>query len=294
MRVFVTGASGWIGSALVPELLGAGHEVVALARSEHTAAAVAEAGAEAVRGDLSDADTLRAAAADADGIVHLAFDHDFSRFAEATRTDAHVIETFCDALAGSAKPLVVTAGTPVVPGRVATERDDSAPDSPAAARDANARTALAAAGRGVRPSVVRLPRSVHGEGDRHGFVPRLIAIAREKGVSGQVGDGSARWPAVHVRDAAHLFRLALEKAPKGAVLQAVGDEGVRTHDIAEVIGRRLGVPVASVPAEEFGFLGPLLSVDQPASAELTREVTGWTPTRPGLLDDLAKGHYFSA
>ncbi|MCP2339418.1 SDR family oxidoreductase [Actinomadura rupiterrae] len=294
MRVFVTGASGWIGSALVPELLGAGHKVMGLARSDATAAAVAGAGAEPVRGDLSHPDTLRAAATEADGVIHLAFDHDFSRFGEAVRTDAHVIETLCGALAYTGKALVVTSGTPAVPGHVATERYESLPDSPGGARDANARIALAASDRGVRSSVVRLPRSVHGPGDRHGFVARMIDLARQKRVSGQVRDGSARWPAVHVMDAARLYRLALEGALAGSVLHAVGDEGVPTHDIAEVIGRHLNVPVESLPVEDFGFLGQLLATDQPASATVTRDLLDWRPTHPGLIDDMEKGHYFDA
>lgn len=292
MRVFVTGASGWIGSALLPELINAGHEVVGLTRSDCSAGAVAGAGAEALRGDIGDLDMVRAAAADADGVVHLAFDHDFSRFEESVRDDARVIEALCDELADSGKPLVVTSGTPIVPGRAATEHDESEPGTPPAARDANARLALDAADRGVRSSVVRLPRSVHGVDDLHGFVARMIDIAREKGVSGRVGDGTSRWPAVHVEDAALLFRLALEEAPPGTVLHAVGDEGVPVSDIAEAIGRNLGLPTASVPAEDFGFLGPLLSVDQPASSMLTRQLLEWRPARPGLIDDLNRGHYF--
>ncbi|MQY05766.1 SDR family oxidoreductase [Actinomadura macrotermitis] len=292
MRVFVTGASGWVGSAVVPELIGAGHQVVGLAKSDSSAAAIAAAGAEVLRGGLDDPDILRKGAADSDGVVHLAFIHDFARFEEAIQTDARAIAVMGAALEGSGKPLVVTAGTPALPGRVATERDEAPPGSPAAGRDANAKAALDMAARGVRPSVVRLPRSVHGEGDTHGFLARLIGIARDADVSGYVGDGSSRWPAVHVLDAAHLFRLALEHAPAGSVLQAVADEGVPTRDIAEVIGRHLDLQTSPAPAEDFGFLGPLLSVDQPASSALTRELLGWQPTRPGLLEDLDEGHYF--
>ncbi|MEU2630074.1 SDR family oxidoreductase [Kitasatospora sp. NPDC007106] len=292
MRVFVTGASGWIGSALVPELVGAGHQVLGLARSDSSAAAVAAAGAEVLRGDLDDLDALTAGAADCDGVVHLAFIHDFSRFEASVQADARAVETLAAALEGSGRPLVVTAGTPAVPGRVATEHDTSAPGSPAAGRDANARAALDAAARGVRPSVVRLPRTVHGDGD-HGFVAHLVATARGTGVSGYVGDGAGRWPAVHVRDAARLYRLALEQAPAGSVLHAVADEGVPVRGIAEVIGRHLGLPTASVPAEDFGFLGRILAVDQPASSTLTRELLGWHPSEPGLVEDLEKGHYFA-
>jgi nucleoside-diphosphate-sugar epimerase len=292
MRVFVTGASGWIGSAVVPELLGAGHQVLGLARSDDSAATIAAAGAEVLRGDLNDLDTLRAGAAGSDGAIHLAFIHNFTDFEAAATADRRAIETMGAALEGSGKPLVIASGTPAVPGRVATERDESAPGSPAAARMANARAALAMAARGVRSSVVGLPRTVHGDGDRHGFIARLVGIARDTGVSGYVGDGSNRWPAVHVLDAAHLFRLALERAPAGSKLHAVGDEGVPIRDIAEVIGRHLNVPAASVPAADLGFLGLVLSVDQPASATLTRKLLGWRPVQPGLIDDMDKGHYF--
>ena len=292
MRVFVTGASGWIGSAVVPELLGAGHQVVGLARSDASAAALAATGAEVLRGDLDDLDTLRAGAANSDGVIHLAFIHDFTQFEASVQADARAIETMGTTLAGSGKPLVIASGTPALPGRVATERDESAPGGPVASRDANAQTALGMAARGVRSSVVRLPRSVHGDGDEHGFVPRLIGVARDKGVSGYVGDGASRWPAVHRLDAAQLFRLALEQAPAGSVLHAVADEGVPVRDIAAVIGRHLHLPVASLPAEDFGFLGAVFAVDQPASSVLTRELLGWRPAQPGLIEDLDKGHYF--
>ncbi|GAA1069720.1 SDR family oxidoreductase [Kitasatospora nipponensis] len=293
MRVFVTGASGWIGSALVPELIGAGHQVLALARSDASAAAVSAAGAEVLRGDLADLDALRAGATDADGVVHLAFGHDFARFAAAIDTDGHAVEAIGAALEGSGKPLVIASGTPAVPGSVASEHDQSAPGSPAAGREATARVTVALADRGVRSCVVRLPRSVHGDGDRHGFIARMIGISRAGGVAGYVGDGTSRWPAVHVLDAAHLFRLALEQAPAGSVLHAVGDEGVPIREIAEVIGRHLNLPTGSVPAEDFAFLGRILAVDQPASSTLTRELFGWRPTRPGLIEDLDKGHYFA-
>ncbi|GGP85878.1 SDR family oxidoreductase [Saccharothrix coeruleofusca] len=292
MRVLVTGAAGWIGSALVPELIGAGHHVVGLIRSNRSAAAAAERGVEVLRGDLADLDLLREAAAGVDGVVHLAFGHDFSRFEESAREEGRVIEALGAALEGSDQPLVVASGTPVVPGGVATERDRAQGEGFAVLRDANARAAVGLAERGVRSSVVRLPRSVHGEGDR-GFISALIGIARDRGVSGYVGDGSQRWPAVHLRDAARLFRLALEQAPAGSVLHAVGDEGVPIREIAEVIGRHLDVPVAAVPAEGFGFLGGLLGVDQPASNALTGELLGWRPEGPGLVEDLDAGHYFA-
>jgi nucleoside-diphosphate-sugar epimerase len=291
MRVFVTGASGWIGSAVVPELIGAGHQVLGLARSDSSAAAIAAAGAEVLRGDLDDLDTLRAGATSSDGVIHLAFIHDFTRFEDSVSADARAIETMGAALEGSGKPLVIASGTPALPGRVATERGEPAPGGPSAGRAANAQAALDMAARGVRSSVVGLPRTVHGQGD-HGFIARLIGIARDKGVSGYVGDGSSRWPAVHVLDAAHLFRLAAEQAPAGSRLHAVGDEGVPVRDIAEVIGRHLNLPTASVPAEDFGWLGQILAVDQPASSALTRELLGWRPVQPGLIEDLDKGHYF--
>ena len=291
MRVFVTGASGWIGSAVVPELIGAGHQVLGLARSDSSAAAIAAAGAEVLRGDLDDLDTLRAGATSSDGVIHLAFIHDFTRFEASVGADARAIETMGAALEGSGKPLVIASGTPALPGRVATERGEPAPGGPSAGRAANAQAALDMAARGVRSSVVGLPRTVHGQGD-HGFIARLIGIARDKGISGYVGDGSSRWPAVHVLDAAHLFRLAAEQAPAGSRLHAVGDEGVPVRDIAGVIGRHLNLPTASVPAEDFGWLGQILAVDQPASSALTRELLGWRPVQPGLIEDLDKGHYF--
>jgi nucleoside-diphosphate-sugar epimerase len=293
MRVFVTGASGWIGSAVVPELIGAGHQVLGLARSDSSAAAITAAGAEVLRGDLGDLGTLRAGAAGSDGVIHLAFIHDFADFEASGGADRRAIETMGAALEGSGKPLVIASGTPAVPGHVATERDESTSGAPVAARAANAHAALDMAARGVRSSVVGLPRTVHGDGDRHGFIPRLIGFARDSGVSGYVGDGSSRWPAVHVLDAAHLFRLAVEQAPAGSRLHAVGDEGVPIRDIAGVIGRHLNLPTASVPAGDFGWLGQILAIDQPASSALTRELLGWRPVQPGLIEDLDKGHYFA-
>lgn len=293
MRIFVTGASGWIGSAVLPELVGAGHQVLGLARSDASAAAIAAAGAEVLRGSLDDLDILRAGATGCDGVIHLAFIHDFTQFENSVSADRRAIETMGAALEGSGKPLVIASGTAAVPGRVATERDETTPGSIVAGRAKNADVALGMAARGVRPAVVGLPRTVHGDGDRHGFIARMIDIARDKGVSGYVGDGSSRWPAVHVLDAAHLFRLAVELAPAGSRLHAVGDEGVPTRDIAEVIGRHLNLPTAQVPAEDFGFLGQILAVDQPASGALTQEILQWRPVQPGLIEDLDKGHYFS-
>ena len=293
MRVFVTGASGWIGSAVVSELIGAGHEVLGLARSGASAAAVTAAGAEVLRGDLADPDVLRAGAAGSDAVIYLAFTHDFTRLDASILAEGRAIDWLGAALEGSGKPLVVASGTPALPGRVATERDEPAPGGPVAGRAANARAALATAARGVRSSVVRLPRSVHGAGDRHGFIARLSAVARDKGLSGYPGDGSQRWPAVHVRDAAHLFRLAAEHAPAGSVLHAVGDEGIAVRDIAEAIGRQFGVQARPAPAGDFGFLGQILAIDQPASSALTSELLGWQPVQPGLIDDIDKGHYLA-
>ena len=295
MRVFVTGATGFIGSAVVRELSDAGHEVVGLARSGEAAAAVAAAGAEVRRGALDDLDSLRSGAAAADGVIHTAYIHDFSRMESAARTDLRAIETLGAALDGSGRPLVITTGTALVkPGQVATEQDSSAPR--AHPRLGAEQTALALAARGVRTSIVRPGASVHGQGD-HGFVPVLIDIARTKGVSAYIGDGSNRWPAVHRLDAARLYRLALEKAPAGSVFHAVADEGVPTRDIAEVIARHLNVPVVSIApadaAEHFGWIGAFFAIDAPASSTLTQERLGWRPTHPTLIADLEAGHYFT-
>jgi nucleoside-diphosphate-sugar epimerase len=289
MRVFVTGASGFIGSAVVAELIGAGHHVVGLARSTTSADALAAAGAEVHRGNLDDVDSLRAGADAADGVIHLAFIHDFSDYAGAAETDRRAIEAIGDALAGSDRPLVVAAGLAGAgPGRVLTEDDDLLPGVPRLSEA----TALPLAGRGVRVSVMRLAPTVHGEGD-HGFVARLIDIARETGISGYPGDGANRWPAVHRLDAAVLFRLALESAPAGARLHAVDEEGIATRDIAEVIGKQLKLPVQAVPTDHFGWLGAFFSLDIPASSVLTRARLDWKPTGPTLLDDLNQGHYFA-
>jgi nucleoside-diphosphate-sugar epimerase len=308
MRVFVTGASGWIGSAVVPELIGAGHQVVGLARSDASADALTAAGAEVRRGTVDDLDILRSAAAASDGVIHLAFKHDLAftgGFEAAAGADRRAVDTLGEALAGSGRPLVIASGTlGLAPGRVTTERDGLASagamaHAPAGPRMrlATAHATLELASRGVRSTVVRLPPTVHGEGD-HGFVATLVGTARTKGVSGWVGDGSHRWPATHRDDAAHLFRLALEGAPAGSVLHAIADEGVAVRTIAEVIGRHLGVPAVSVAPEDadehFGWMGPFLALDSPASSALTRELTGWQPTRPGLVEDLDKGHYFDS
>jgi len=294
MRIFVTGASGWIGSAVVPELIGAGHRVIGLARSDASAEVVAQMGADVLRGDLGDTDILRAGTADCDGVIHLAFEGGRDRFEAATQTDAVAIETFVTSLAGSGRPVLISGGTLVTPGRPATERDELVAAGPIAARIVNMQAALAGNEQGVRASLVMLPRSVHGQGDRHGFIPQLIALARAKGVSGYIGDGSSRWPAVHVKDAASLYRLAIEQAPAGAVLNAVADVGVPIREIAGAIGRHLNMPTRSLPVEEYGgMLVPLLRTDMPASSTITRELLGWTPVHPGLIEDLDQGHYFN-
>ncbi|KQW53491.1 3-beta hydroxysteroid dehydrogenase [Nocardioides sp. Root1257] len=297
MRVFVTGASGFVGSAVVPELLTAGHQVVGLARSDEAAATVASLGAEVVRGSLADLDVLRASAADADAVVHLAFRHDIAftgDFAGAAASDHAAIEAMGDALAGSGKALSIASGTGLLaPGRLATEADQPANVGHVAARGANSALTLSLADRGVRSSVVRLTPTVHDAGD-NGFMRAVVATARTAGVSAYVGDGAQRWPAVHRQDAARLFRLAIEQAPAGSVLHAVGEEGVPLKDVAELIGRHLDLPVRSITAddapEHFGFLAGFLSADMPASSAATRELLGWEPTGIGLLDDMA-AHY---
>ena len=292
MRIFVTGASGWIGSAVVPELISAGHQVLGLARSDASAKAVADMGADVLRGDLNDTDVLRVGALDSDGVIHLAFVVP-SVTEAATRTDAKAIETFVTALADSGKPLVVSGATLVTPGRPATERDELIAAGPIAARITNMQAALAAADQGVRSCLVMLPRSVHGQGELHGFIPQFIRTAQAKGVAGYIGDGTSRWPAVHVKDAARLYRLAIEQAPAGAVLNAVGDEGVPVREIAEAIGRHLNLPARSLPAEEYGgMLVHILSTDMPASSAITQELLDWHPTHPGLIEDIEQGHYF--
>jgi nucleoside-diphosphate-sugar epimerase len=309
MRVFVTGASGWIGSAVVPELLDGGHQVTGLARSDASAAALTAAGVQVQRGTLDDLDSLREAAAASDGVIHLAFKHDLAftgNFEGAADADRRAVETFADVLAGSGRPLVIASGTlGVAPGRVATERDGHGEPDPAVAaiagpgpltRHATAEFVLSLASRGVRSSVMRLPPTNHGDGD-NGFMAAIVGIARDKGVSGYIGDGANRWPAVHRLDSAHLFRLALENAPAGSTLHAVADEGVPIRDIADVIGRHLEVPVVSISPEDaaghFTWLAHFIGLDSPASSTLTRELLDWHPTQPGLIADLDKGHYFS-
>lgn len=274
MRIFVTGATGYIGSEVVRELLEGGHQVVGLTRSDNGAALLEKAGAEVHRGTLEDIDSLQRGAAAADGVIHLAFKHDFSDFAGSLATDLRAVEAMGAALEGSGKPFIITAHA----NGIASEN-----------------AVIRLAERGVRTSIVSLAPSVHGEQDK-GFVPQLIHIARVKGFSAYVGDGANRWPAVHRFDAASLYRLAIEAAPAGSRLDGVGDEGIRFHDIAAVIGRHLNLPTVSIPREEaeahFGFLGVLAALDFPRSSVQTQELLGWRPVQPGLLEDLEQGHYF--
>jgi nucleoside-diphosphate-sugar epimerase len=300
MRVFVTGASGHIGLPVTEELLGAGHEVVGLARSDASAAKVEAAGATVRRGDLDDLDGLKEAAAEADAVVHLAFKHDLlasGAMEAAIAADLAATEAFGDALAGTDKPFVNTSGTLMLAmmglGRTGTE-DDRAPGGHRADVE-NATLALAE--RGVSAAVVRLAPLVHSDLDKHGFGPALIGFAREQGFAGYPGEGTNRWPAIHTRDAASLYRRAVELAPAGQVLHGVGDEGVPLREIAEAIGRGTGLPVRSVPEEDlagyFGFLAPYIGLDDPTSNAKTRELLGWEPAHPGLIADYEAGHYFA-
>lgn len=292
MRVFVTGASGGIGSAVVAQLIAAGHQVVGLARSDAAAAIISGLGAEPLRGDVTDLDLMRKAADDADGVVYLAFSHDFTRMiGDAIGDEFRAVTAIGAALVDTGKPLVVASGTPALPGRTSTEDDPFNTEGPMAGRARTGQAVIDLAEQGVRSAVVRLPRSVHDAGGRYGFCSILIQAARQRGVSAFVGDGTQRWPAVHRDDAASLFRLALEKAAPGSVLHAVGDEGDPMRAIAEVIGRRVGVPVESVPDAVFGPLGTMFAIDQPSSSALTRQRLGWKPTGPSLLDDLETGDY---
>ena len=297
MRIFVTGATGFIGSAVVSELIGAGHQVLGLARSDKSATALEEAGAEAHRGTLDDLDSLRSGTDASDGVIHTAFVNDFSDYAGAAEGDRRAIEALGGALAGSERPFVATSVTTLLtPGQLGAEEDAPDPGSASVVRIGSEEAALSMASRGVRSSVVRLPPSVHGEGD-HGFVPALIAIARDRGASAYVGGGSNRWPAVHRLDAARLYRLGLEEAAPGTRLHAVAEEGVPMHEISEKIGEGLGIPVRSVASEEaeahFDWLSLFVSVDNPTSSALSRKHLGWKPQEPELLTDMQNSGYFS-
>lgn len=301
MRVFVTGATGFIGSAIVRDLQQAGHQVLGLARSDESAALLDAAGVSVHRGTIEDHDALAKGATECDGVIHTAFIHDFKDHAAASLTDLHAVQTMGRALAGSGKPFVNTTGTMVVAGmqladgKLATELDAPIQGSPGGSRIASERATIELAHSGVRSSVMRLPPSVHGEGD-HGFVPMIIARARANGVSAYVGEGINRWPAVHRNDVARLYRLALESAPAGTILHGVAEEGVPTREIAEVIGKRLGMPVVSKTGDEarehFAFLAHFFSVDNPVSSQLTRNTFNWAPTQPGLIADIDNAYYF--
>ena len=301
MRIFVTGASGWIGSAVVADLLAAGHQVVGLARSEASAQALTAGSAQVARGDIGDLDVLRAAAADSDAVVHLAFRHDIAfagDFDTAVSSDRAAIEALGDALAGSDRPLAVASGVAgLKPGEVATERDRAEPFPGPGGRVLNERAVLAMANRGVRSMSVRFAPTVHGDGD-HGFIAAIVSADRSGGTAAYIGDGANRWPAVHRSDAARLVRLGIEGAPAGSVLHAVAEQGVALRDVAEAIGRGLGVPATSITPEQaasqFGFLADFLAMDIPVSSTLTRDLLAWQPTGPGLVEDLNQGHYFTA
>eukprot|EP00271_Cylindrocystis_brebissonii_P013187 TRINITY_DN3281_c0_g1_i1.p1 TRINITY_DN3281_c0_g1~~TRINITY_DN3281_c0_g1_i1.p1 ORF type:complete len:309 (+),score=55.97 TRINITY_DN3281_c0_g1_i1:100-1026(+) len=299
MRVFLTGASGFVGSAVVKELLSSGHQVVALARSDASAKALLDAGAEVHRGDLKNLESLKSGAAASDGVIHCAFIHDFNNFMDSCTTDRLAIEALGEALAGSNKPLIVTCGSAAVPpGMLATENTPADPAGLAAPRVPSEELALSLAARGIRSAVIRLPPTVHGEGD-HGFVPALINIARGKGAAAYINDGANRWPAVHRSDAAQLYRLVLEKGEAGKRYHAIAEEGIPFKQFTELIGRKLNVPVVSKAfgeeaAAHFGFLGYFAATDNWVSSALTQEQLGWKPTGLSLMEDLDQPYYFEA
>jgi nucleoside-diphosphate-sugar epimerase len=293
MRVFITGASGWIGSALTRDLVTAGHEVAGLVRSDDSAEKVRAAGGTPVRGDMREHDLLVSEAAKADAVAHLAFTLNFDEFDETIDNEVRLIAKIGTALDGTGKAFFAASGTPTSLGRVATEQDALDPEGPAGARSRTANAVLALSARGIRSGLVRMPRTVHGQGDRNGLIASLVALDRQLGTAAYVGEGQNRWPAVHIGDAARLYLLALEKAPAGSVLHAVGEEGVPMREVAEVIARKTGLPAAAVDPGQLGVFGALLGGDQPASSTATRHLVGWEPTGPTLLDDLEAGYYTS-
>ncbi len=304
MKIFVTGASGWIGSAVVPELLNGGHQVIGLARSEESAQLLKASGVEVRRGDLDDIDALKTAAANSDGVIHLAFKHDLAfsgNFQGATDADRKAVEAFAEVLKGTDKPLVIASGLlGLKPGELFNENDghgaevDLNAQGPAS-RYATAEFVLSLASQGVRSSIVRLSPTNHGNGD-NGFMKTIVQIARDKGVAGYLGDGSNRWPAVHRLDSAHLFKLAIENAPAGTTLHAAAEEGVSMRDIAEVISRKLHIPVSSISqetaGEHFSWMAGFIGLDSPASSKITRDLMKWEPKQVGLLEDLEQDHYY--
>jgi nucleoside-diphosphate-sugar epimerase len=294
MRVFITGASGWIGTALTGELVAAGHEVVGLARSEASAQKIRALGATPVRGDMHDHDLIVAQAATADATAHLAFTLDFDEFDETIDNEVRLLGKLEPVLGGTGKAFFASSGTPTNNlGTLSTEQDELDPAGPAGARARTAKAVLALSEQGVRSGLVRMPRTVHGQGDRNGLIAMLVGLDRRLGTAAYVGDGRNRWPAVHISDAGRLFRLALEKAPAGSVLHAVGEEGVPMRDVAEVIARKTGLTASAVDPAQMGLFGVLLGADQPASSTATRQLVDWEPTGPTLLDDLDAGHYTS-
>jgi nucleoside-diphosphate-sugar epimerase len=293
MRAFVTGAAGWIGTALTTELVAAGHEVRGLVRSDASAERIRRIGATPVRGDMADHDLLVAEALAADATAHLAFTLDFDAFDAAVENEVRLVARIGDALEGTGRAFFAASGTPTSLGQLATEQDELDPQGPAGVRSRTARAVLALSQRGIRSGLVRMPRTVHGQGDRNGLIAALVGLDRQLGTAAYVGDGANRWPAVHIGDAGRLFRIALETAPAGFVLHAVGEEGVAMRDVAEAIARLTGLPASAVDPEQLGVFGALLGGDQPASNVATRRLVAWEPTGPTLLDDIEAGHYTS-
>ena len=295
MRVFVTGASGFIGTGVVGELINGGHQVIALVRSDKSAVALESLGAKVLRGDLNDLDSLRKGANESDGVIHLAFIHDFANFEASCKIDRLAVETMCKELEGSDRPFILTSGTLTLAGNELADEDTPAEASSLSLRAVTEQVALSYVSKGVRSIVVRLPPTVHGEGD-HGFVPILVGTARAKKASVYIGEGKNRWPAVHRFDAAVAYRLAFEKAPAGSILHVIAEEGVPTREISAAIGKRLNLPLVSKPigdaTDHFAFLGTLYALDNPTSSAKTRKLLGWEAKQPSLLEDLDSDAYY--